>query len=66
MMECKFCGGTSVIGIEYQGTSEDYDGISEWQCGTCARRWGRWTGKELQDGELEPRYGRDRSKRTDA
>lgn len=43
-----------VIGIEYQG---GYDGVSEWRCPDCGRREGRWSGKVLQDGETEPRYG---------
>jgi hypothetical protein len=43
-----------VIGVEYQG---GYDGISEWVCPDCGRREGRWSGKVLEDGETEPRYG---------
>lgn len=45
------------VGVQYRGTAEDYDGTSEWLCATCGRRWGRWTGKALADGEIEPRYG---------
>lgn len=45
------------IGIQYVLTPCDYDGVSEWQCGGCRRRWGRWSGLELKDGELEARYG---------
>lgn len=43
-----------VIGVEYQG---GYDGVSEWICPDCGRREGRWTGKVLGEGEIEPRYG---------
>lgn len=43
-----------IIGVEYQG---GYDGVSEWRCPDCGRREGRWSGKVLQDGETEPRYG---------
>lgn len=48
------------VGIEYRGTAEDYDGISEWKCRKCGKRVGAWTRKELKDGELEPRYGGER------
>jgi hypothetical protein len=47
-----------VIGIQYDYNSpQHYDGISEWMCPFCGYREGRWTGRELKDGELEPRYG---------
>lgn len=66
---CKGCGadliyergGTTysrVIGVEYPyGSPERYDGVSEWQCPDCGRREGRWTGKVLEDGEIEKRFG---------
>lgn len=47
------CSEEFVLGVEYRLTTEDYDGISEWRCTKCGKRWGRWTGKELKDGELE-------------
>lgn len=56
-MECKFCGSHDTLGREYQLTPCDYDGISEWECLTCHRRWGRWSGRELVADQLEPRYG---------
>lgn len=34
-----------------------YDGISEYRCQDCGYRVGRWSGKELKEGELERRYG---------
>jgi len=34
-----------------------YDGVSEWHCLDCGCRWGRWSGKILAPGEVEPRYG---------
>lgn len=43
-----------VIGVEYQG---GYDGVSEWRCPDCGRREGRFSGKILEDGETELRYG---------
>jgi hypothetical protein len=46
-----------IIGMQYRFTPEDYDGVSEWQCGKCGQRWGRWTKKILAEGELERRYG---------
>lgn len=46
------------IGIEYPLIDpHHYDGISEWRCSKCRKRWGRWTGKELTGKEQEPRYG---------
>lgn len=45
-------------GCEYAyGSPERYDGVSEWWC-KCGARIGRWTGKVLDEGEIEPRYGR--------
>ena len=42
--------------IQYRGTSEDWDGHSEYKCiDGCNTRIGRWSGKELKDEELEPR-----------
>ncbi len=37
-----------------------YDGISEHVCMNkkCGARYGRWTGKELKNGEREPPYGK--------
>lgn len=43
-----------VIGVEYE---HGYDGVSEWRCPDCGYREGRWTGRALQAGETEPRYG---------
>ena len=49
---------TRLMGIEYiWGSKEHYDGVSEWMCPFCNVRWGRWTGKILKDGEIEPRFG---------
>jgi DNA-directed RNA polymerase subunit RPC12/RpoP len=50
-----------VIGVEYSYDSpERYDGVSEYQCTYCGARFGRWTGKKLEDNELEPRWGEER------
>lgn len=57
-MKCPKCQSTNVIGIEYCLTSPNhYDGISEIQCRECNKRYGRWTGKELENGEEELRFG---------
>jgi hypothetical protein len=49
---------TDVVYVEY-GYDDPYryDGISEYKCLGCMRRWGRWTGKELKGEEQEPPYG---------
>lgn len=48
----------TVVCVEYDHNSpERYDGTSEYQCGDCGRREGRWTGKQLAEGEVEKRYG---------
>lgn len=47
-------------GIEYCLTPCDYDGVSEWRCcsdGGCGARFGRWSGVQLFDGQIEGRYG---------
>lgn len=36
-----------------------YDGTSEYRCPDCQARFNRWTGQQLKDGELVPRYGRE-------
>ena len=58
MEKCK-CGSKNIIAIEYSyPSSEQYDGISEYQCQDCKLRIGRWSGKELKDGEEEPKFGK--------
>ena len=48
---------SSVIGIEYHGMDPNhYDGVSEWLF-PDGHHVGRWTGKLLEDGEPELRYG---------
>ncbi|MEI8174666.1 MAG: hypothetical protein WCG28_01815 [bacterium] len=45
--------------VEYDGMHpEHYDGISEIDCKDCGARIGRWSGKELTEGEVEKRGGR--------
>ncbi len=51
-----------VIGIDYGrsiylDSRYRYDGVSEWRCSICLKRYGRWTGKVLKEGEFEKRYG---------
>jgi hypothetical protein len=56
MTKCE-CDDASMMMVQYQGTSQDYDGISEYKCTICGNRVGRWSGKILVDGELEKRWG---------
>lgn len=58
MKNCPNCHSTQLLGTEYVGTTEDYDGVSEFQCLDCFSRWGRWTGRKLLRDEIERRYGR--------
>lgn len=58
------CGCHSpMFGLQYEisfGVYNDpytYDGISEWHCEGCGKRFGRWTLKELKGDERELRYG---------
>lgn len=45
--------------VEYDGMHpEHYDGISEIDCNDCGARIGRWSGKELAEGEVEKRGGK--------
>ena len=45
--------------VEYAyGSEERYDGVSEVTCSLCGYREGRWTGMELKEGFIEPRFGR--------
>jgi hypothetical protein len=55
---CPSSSQPTFTGVQYQGTAEDYDGISEYNCDACGGRWGRWTGRVLGRNEIEPRYGR--------
>lgn len=59
---CRRCDQTVMpIGVEYSyDHPERYDGVSEWRCGRCGRREGRWTGKVLTGGSSEPRLGVER------
>lgn len=63
-MTCPDCG-KPMVSVEYRGTSEDYDGTSEYACPTdgCGVRIGRWTGQRLTTGQIEPRYGVKRGSR---
>jgi hypothetical protein len=57
--KCKRCGSDNIIMVEYNHDEpEHYDGVSENMCLNCGARFGRWTGKELKEGEVEKRYGR--------
>ncbi len=55
---CKKCGSENIIMVEYApGHPDRYDGISEIVCNDCKARFGRWSEKELKEGESEPRFG---------
>ena len=56
--KCKKCGSESIVLVEYGRMDPDYyDGVSEIMCDDCGVRIGRWSGKELQTGENEPKFG---------
>jgi hypothetical protein len=58
LKKCPKCGKEGLIFVEYDYSNpEHYDGISEIYCVPCRLRIGRWTGKELKDGEFEKAYG---------
>ena len=60
---CKKCKSENVVMVEYTHDSpEHYDGVSEIMCNDCGARFGRWSGKELAEGETEPRFGQTRQK----
>jgi len=51
--------GVQLVGVEYYyGSTERYDGVSEWDCPSCGYRVGRWTKLELLDGFIESRFGK--------
>ena len=59
MEKCKKCGSENVIMVEYNGMHPDhFDGVSEINCKDCGVRIGRWSGKELAEGESEKRLGK--------
>ena len=50
--------GHDIMLVEYAWNDPDhYDGVSEIDCRDCGKRYGRWSGKELAEGEKEPRFG---------
>ena len=60
------CPAGYEVWVEYQRFDHDhYDGVSEFMCTNCNRRWGRWTGKELFGEEREPRYVRKNTYKKD-
>ena len=51
---CKKCNSENVVLVEYApGHPDRYDGISEIVCKDCNARFGRWSGKELMEEEME-------------
>jgi len=58
--KCKKCSSEHIVMVEYDMMHpEHYDGISEIKCLDCGARFGRWSGKELKEGEVEKLYGRE-------
>lgn len=54
------CSHDNTIMVQYRyDHPEHYDGVSEIRCQDCGKRVGRWTGKILEDGESEKRFGED-------
>lgn len=57
--EMTCCENPKLITIEYHWESPNhYDGISEYACENCKYRQGRWSEKELKEGEEETVYGK--------
>ncbi|MHB8913817.1 MAG: hypothetical protein ACYC4I_02295 [Minisyncoccota bacterium] len=51
---CKKCESKNIIGVEYpHDHPEHYDGVSEVECRDCGARFGRFSGRELAEGEAE-------------
>lgn len=49
---CFNCGSAVLTGIQYAyDDPQHYDGVSEWSCNHCGRRWERFGGKVLDEGE---------------
>lgn len=59
MDSCPICNEVGhMMGVEYAyGHPEHYDGVSEWHCLKCGRRFGRWSKRILGDNEFEKRWG---------
>lgn len=52
-MNCPKCGAP-MVGVEYAyNNPARYDGISEWFCKGDNLRIGRWSKRELANGEVE-------------
>jgi hypothetical protein len=51
---CQKCNSENIVMVEYEpGHPQRYDGVSEIKCFDCGVRIGRWSGKELAEGEYE-------------
>lgn len=49
--------------VEYDGIHPDhYDGVSEIKCLKCKTRFGRWSERELSEGEFEKVGGKEKKK----
>lgn len=57
--KCQSCGSTNIALFKYDARNpEHYDGWSEIYCLDCGKRFGRWSGKELKEDELEKKSAR--------
>ena len=55
---CQKCKSENIIMVEYpHDHPEHYDGVSEIDCRDCGARFGRWSGRELAEGESEKPFG---------
>lgn len=58
--KCPACGSNNTLLIQYPFEHPaHYDGVSEIDCRDCGARYGRWSGKILNDGEFEKPYGKE-------
>lgn len=59
---CPWCGKELTSVAYWRGSSEHYDGPSEYSCPDirgCGYRIGRWTGQIIPPGYIESRHGRN-------
>ena len=59
---CPWDGGNLLEVTYWYGSTEHYDGVSEYACihqRTCGYRVGRWSGEVIPPGYIESRFGRN-------
>lgn len=58
------CGSIDFVMVEYPyDHPAHYDGVSEHQCLRCGNRYGRWSGRKLNDNEVEQPFGGENESR---